>query len=71
MASSRINMKNYLRKLRHKRYVNAYLNDVRWEIINTVVSSSHTGFNEATDTHLENLGFLVRKYERRRRWLKL
>jgi hypothetical protein len=66
-----IDMKQYLRRLRHKRYVQAYLNDVRWEIINTVVSCSHTGFTDGADLHLENLGLLVRKYERRKRWLKL
>ena len=61
-------MKKYLRKMRHLRYTNTYLSDLHWEIINTVVSSAHTGFTEGADKHLENLGLLVRKYERRRRW---
>jgi len=64
------NMKKYLRKIRHMRYVNLYLADIRWEIINTVVASSHTGFHNAIDEHLQNLGLLLRKYERRRRLLK-
>jgi hypothetical protein len=63
-------MNKYLRKQKHKRYVSAYLRDIRWEIINTVISSSHTGFHNGVDTHLENLGTLVRKYERRKRLLK-
>lgn len=71
MESKATNLNKYLRRLRHKRYVNAYLNDIRWDIVNTVVSSAHTGFNDKAAIHLENLGMLVRKYERRRRWLKL
>jgi len=63
-------MKQYLRKRKHYRYVNRYLNDIRWEIINTVISASATEYNPAVTNHLDNLGCLVRKYERRRRWLK-
>jgi hypothetical protein len=63
-------MKKYLRKIAHKRFVNRYLNDIRWEIINTVIAASATEYNEYVTTHLENLGRLVRKYERRRRWLR-
>ena len=63
-------VKNYLRKKRHLRYVNKYLNDIRWDIINTTVSSSATCFNEGTAQHLNALGLLVRKYERRIRLLK-
>lgn len=63
-------MKNFIRKRRHLRYTNKYLSDIRWEIINTVVSSSATGFHNGTDQHLDNLGSLIRKYERRRRLLK-
>lgn len=63
-------MKKYLRKIAHKRFVNRYLNDIRWEIINTVIAASATEYNEYVTTHLDNLGRLVRKYERRRRWLR-
>ena len=63
-------IKKYLRKKRHLRYVNFYLLDVRWEIINTVVAASAFEYNEKVTKHLENLGNLIRKYERRRRWLK-
>ena len=52
------------------RFINRYLADLRWEIINTVIASEDTGFTGLTDKHLENLGLLIRKYERRRRWLK-
>ena len=63
-------IENYLRKKRHLRYVNKYLSDTRWEIINTVISASATEYNIKVVNHLENLGQLVRKYERRKMWLK-
>lgn len=63
-------MKKYYRKLRHKRYVNKYLNDLRWEIINTTLSASAVGWTEGTSNHMCHLGWLIRKYERRLRWLK-
>lgn len=63
-------LKKFYRKRLHIRYVNKYLSDTRWEIINTVVSASATEYNSAVENHLENLGNLIRKYERRRRWLQ-
>jgi len=63
-------VKNYIRKRVHLRYVNGYLNSIRWEIINTVITASATEYNQAVTKHLDNLGGLIRKYERRRRWLK-
>lgn len=63
-------LKKYLRKRLHLRYVNNYLSDTRWEIVNTVIAASATEYNIKVVNHLENLGQLVRKYERRRRWLK-
>ena len=63
-------IKDFIRKKKHIRYVNRYLNDLRWDCINTVIASSATGFNKGTDGHLESIGMLIRKYERRRRLLK-
>ena len=63
-------LKKYYRKKVHLRYVNKYLNDTRWEIINTIITASATEYNENVIAHLDNLGKLVRKYERRRRWLR-
>ena len=63
-------LKKFYRKRLHIRYVNKYLSDTRWEIINTVVAASATEYNSAVENHLENLGNLIRKYERRRRWLQ-
>jgi hypothetical protein len=63
-------LRKYARKRLHIRYVNKYLSDTRWEIINTVIAASATEYNTSVEKHLENLGNLIRKYERRRRWLK-
>jgi len=63
-------IKKFLRKKSHLRYVNKYLVDARWEIINTVLVASATEYNESVAQHLSNLGCLVRKYERRKTWLK-
>lgn len=63
-------MKKYWRKQMHIRYTKRFVSDIHWEIINTVVSSSATGFHNGTDKHLDNLGSLIRKYERRLRLLK-
>ncbi len=63
-------MKKYLRKYRHIRYTRKYISDLHWDIINCVVSSSATGFHNGVDEHLENMGALIRKYERRHRLLK-
>jgi len=63
-------IQKYLRKKKHIKYVDLYLSDTRWEIVNTVIAASSTEYNYAVQRHLDNLGQLVRKYERRRRWLK-
>ena len=63
-------MKRYLRKMKHLRYTKRYISDLHWEIINTVVIASATGFHNGVDKHLDNLGALIRKYERRLRLLK-
>lgn len=63
-------LKKYYRKKVHLRYVNKYLNDTRWEIINTVITASATEYSDSVIKHLDNLGNLIRKYERRRRWLR-
>lgn len=63
-------MKKYLRKHKHLRYTKRYISDLHWDIINTVVSASAIGFHNGVDQHLDNMGSLIRKYERRLRLLK-
>ena len=63
-------MKDYLRKKRHVRFIRRYISDLHWDTINTIVAASITEWTESTTTHLINNGTLIRKYERRMRWLK-
>ncbi len=63
-------IKKYFRKQRHKRFVRSLLNDLRWEIVNTTLVGSATGWSDGITKHLENTGVLIRKYERRLKWLK-
>jgi hypothetical protein len=62
-------MKDYLRKKRHLRFIKRYLSDLHWDTINTVVAASSTEWTDKTTEHLMNNGNLIRKYERRKRWL--
>ena len=63
-------MRNYVRKLKHKRFISRYISDLHWDSINTLVAASATEWTQSTTDHLFNNGVLIRKYERRRRWLK-
>jgi hypothetical protein len=63
-------IKKFLRKQQHKRYVRSLLNDLRWDIVNTTIVASATGWTKGVTDHLENNGALIRKYERRLKWLK-
>jgi len=63
-------IKKYFRKQQHKRFVRSLLNDLRWDIVNTTIVASATGWTEGVTKHLENSGYLIRKYERRLKWLK-
>lgn len=50
-------------------YVRRYIVELRWEIINTTIVASNTQWNDDVVRFLDNRGRLVRKYERRKRWL--
>jgi hypothetical protein len=63
-------MKKFIRKKRHKMYVNMYINELRWESLNIMISASATEWTDATTRVLINNSMLIRKYERRKRWLK-
>lgn len=51
-------------------YVSAYINELRWDSLNIMISASATEWTEATQRVLINNSTLIRKYERRKRWLK-
>ena len=67
---TRIKMiKKLYRKLQHKKFVRMMIVDLHWDIINTTVVASATGWTDGVTNHLENNGNLIRKYERRLKWL--
>ena len=63
-------MKRLFRKIQHKRFVESYINDLRWESLNTMIVASATQWNDDVIRLLDNNAKLIRKYERRRRWLR-
>ena len=63
-------MKKLFRKVAHKRYIDKYINEMRWETLNTVLTASRTQWNDDVVKLLDNNARLIRKYERRRRWVK-
>ena len=64
-------MKKLFRKVAHKRFIDKYINELRWETLNTVLTASRTQWNDDVVKLLDNNAQLIRKYERRRRWVKL
>lgn len=62
-------MKKMLRKMAHKKYIDKYINDLRWESLNTMITASRTQWNDDVVALLDNNALLIRKYERRRRWV--
>jgi hypothetical protein len=62
---------NWKRVLKHKRYVNNYLRDLRWELINTCLLADKMGWTMELTVSIQNQTKLIRKYERRRRLLSL
>jgi hypothetical protein len=60
-----------MRTVRHKKYIDMYIAELRWEILNITITASRTQWNDDVIALLDNSAQLIRKYERRRRWLKL
>ena len=63
-------LKKYIRKRKHKLYIYKYINELRWDSLNIMISASATEWTESTTRVLTNNALLIRKYERRRRWLQ-
>ena len=63
-------MRKLFRKVAHKRYIDKYIDEMRWETLNTVLTASRTQWNDDVVKLLDNNAQLIRKYERRRRWVK-
>lgn len=64
-------LKRISRKARHLAYIRQTLRELRYDTINTVLVCSHLNNIEDATEHLLNNAKLIRKYERRKRWLKL
>ena len=63
-------MKNLFRKQRHIQYVRRYISELHWDSINVILVASATQWNDDVVNLLDNNAKLIRKYERRNRWLR-
>lgn len=62
-------MKKLIRKRRHMAFVRRYIVELQWDSLNTMLVASKTQWNDDVVRALDNNARLIRKYERRRRWL--
>ena len=62
-------MKKLIRKRLHMIYVNRYLVELQWDSLNTMLVASKTQWNDDIVKSLDNNARLIRKYQRRKRWL--
>ena len=63
-------MKKLIRKRMHKAYVRRYIVELQWDSLNTMLVASATQWNDDIVNLLDNNAKLIRKYERRNRWLR-
>ncbi len=63
-------MKKLIRKRMHKAYVRKYIVELQWDSLNTMLVASATQWNDDIVALLDNNAKLIRKYERRNRWLR-
>jgi hypothetical protein len=64
-------LKRISRKAKHLAYLRQTLRELRYDTINTVLVCSHLNNLDDATEHLLNNARLIRKYERRRKWLRL
>ena len=62
-------MRRLIRKRMHKAYVRRYIVELQWDSLNTMLVASATQWNDDVISLLDNNARLIRKYERRRRWI--
>lgn len=62
-------MRRLIRKRMHKAYVRRYIVELQWDSLNTMLVASATQWNDDVIALLDNNAKLIRKYERRRRWI--
>lgn len=63
-------IRKLLRKKRHMMYVRRYIVELQWDSLNTMLVASATQWNDDIVNLLDNNAKLIRKYERRNRWLR-
>lgn len=66
-----MNIKQLMRKMRHEKFIESYIDSLRWESLNAMMMASATQWNDDVVNLLNNNAKLIRKYETRRRWLKV
>jgi hypothetical protein len=62
-------MKKLIRKRRHMAFVRRYIVELQWDSLNTMLVASKTQWNDDIVKSLDNNARLIRKYQRRKRWL--
>ena len=62
-------MKKLIRKRRHIAFVRRYIIELQWDSLNTMLVASKTQWNDDIVKSLDNNARLIRKYQRRKRWL--
>ena len=63
-------IKNLFRKRRHLNYVRDYLHKLHFDTINTVIRAEvESNWSKGVTKHLNNNAVLIRKYQRRLKWL--
>ena len=62
-------MRRLIRKRMHKAFVRRYIIELQWDSLNTMLVASATQWNDDVISLLDNNARLIRKYERRRRWI--
>ena len=63
-------MKKLIRKKRHMMFVDRYITELQWDSLNTMLVASKTQWNDDVVRALDNNAKLIRKYQRRKRWLR-
>jgi len=64
-------IKSYIRKKRHIREVEKYLEMLMMDNINLSIHASRFGWNDELQNQLTNSALLIRKYHRRMRLIRM
>lgn len=51
-------------------FVDRYITELQWDSLNTMLVASNTQWNDDVVRALDNNAKLIRKYQRRKRWLR-